>query len=134
MTRFLAISIATLVGGCFLAPGENTLIVNGLVVSAATEAPLPGARVVLVDLPVFAAWDEPGRRIGEATTDGDGRYTIVVAPPLNDDTSGCATLAVSATLAGYSSTSVRPGVAAIEGGCHEGETEAGTIRLVPTSE
>lgn len=131
MTRYHATSIAVLLGGCFLAPGEATLIVTGLVVSDASGAPLPDAQVVLWDFPVFAAWHEPGRRIGEASTNSAGRYRIIVTPPLNDDTSGCATLGVSATLPGYSHENVRHGVASIEGGCHEGATEARTIRMRP---
>ena len=131
MARAFAAPMLVLLGACFLAPGEDTLIVTGLVVSDASGGPLPDAQVVLRDFPVFAAWDEPGRRIGEAVTNGAGRYRIVVTPPLNDDTSGCATLGVSATLSGYSHENVRHGVVSIEGGCHEGETEARTIRMRP---
>jgi hypothetical protein len=134
MTRLFRLAIVLLLAGCFLEPGEDTLVVRGAVVSDPTGAPLPGANVELWVRMPFAAWNEPGQRLGNAITDGEGRYTIVVGPPRTADTGACGLLGVTAALEGFSLGNVPHGVAAIEGGCQEGETEAATIRLRPVSD
>ncbi|MGE5927897.1 MAG: carboxypeptidase-like regulatory domain-containing protein [Gemmatimonadota bacterium] len=134
MTRPIRSAIVLLLTSCFVEPGEDTLVVRGAVVSDPTGAPLPGAHVELRVRMPFAAWNEPGHRLGSAITDGEGRYTIVVGPPRTADTGACGLLGVTAALEGFSLGNVPRGVAAIEGGCQEGDTEAATIRLLPVSD
>lgn len=134
MTRPYRAAIVLLLAGCFLEPGEDTLVVSGAVVSDLTDAPLPGARVELWARMPFSAWNERGQRVGNALTDGDGRYAIVVGPPRTADTGACGLLRVTAALEGFTQGTVPYGIAPIEGGCQEGETEAATIRMRPASD
>lgn len=134
MTRAFGSAIVLLIAGCFLEPGEDTLTVRGSIVADATGAPIPDVRVELIYRPVLSPWNEPGQLLGEAATNGEGRYAIVVAPPRTQNTGSCRSLYVRASMAGYSHLDVPYPVTAIEGGCHEGETEAVTIRMQPVSE
>jgi hypothetical protein len=114
--------------GCFLAPGEDTLTVRGIVLTDA-GVPIAGASVELLYREPFSSYTE-GIRLAVTETGADGRYTITLGPPRTHDTSGCSSLLIAVEVPGY--TQVVPHGVGDNGGatCQEGTTEVGPIRLV----
>lgn len=116
-----------LVVGCFLAPGEDTLSVSGVVLSE-SGAPIPDASVALLYRAPFTSWSD-GVEIGVANTNSEGRYVIVLGPPRTHSTANCGSLLVSVQAPGYIQPIPQGIGSTVEGTCEEGTVEVTPILM-----
>lgn len=104
MMRWFGRAGVVLLAACGVTGPDDSgarLRVSGTVVSTTTGAPIAGATVFLMFQPAFSSW-QTAYALTQASTNGNGRYSMEIGPPPGYAAPNLSTLHLEASAPGYS--------------------------------